>query len=647
MVKQRVRLLTFSAFLFFSVIQVRAANTAPVDSLIINLEQALDVNDLAAACSVSHQISTQLWIKGQVDSSLQYSEKTYNWAVELKDTAYQIKGLNNSAYSYQQKSDLNKAIAFFEKAIALCQQSRDTLQWANTLESLSTLYGSTGLTNYPRSIELLLKAAKLKENAEAYNLLPGTYKNISTIFKEMKDTVNREKYLLKAVDLVEKGQVMHPTFQAAVYNEAGRFYTDEKIDYDNAWNYFQKVLEVSEKIDWKKGISVSLSNMANVKELQGEYTEAASLLEKALQIKTEIDDYYGIINTHCVAGEIHEKLHEYNQAIEHFEKARDLAMEKKLSNEIKKSYEGLYRLNRKMGNYHTALGYHEKYTALADSLSGAEHKKAVAEIETKFETEKKEQQIEKLTAEKEIEGLKARQRSLIAIILGSLLLFIALAAYLIIHQKNITNIKRESELNQKLLRSQMNPHFVFNALGTIQNYIYNKNPDDAARYLAKFAKLMRNILESSINEFIPIEQELETVTNYLTLQQIRSTENFHFEVTTDGDFQGEEIPPMLAQPFIENAVKHAFNPSITDAMIKVRYIFNDDTTCIVIEDNGTGINSTKKKKKEDHKSHAIELTCERLSLFNRKKRKQSSIDITDLSENGGRGTRVEICFKQS
>ncbi|MBN1927570.1 MAG: histidine kinase, partial [Prolixibacteraceae bacterium] len=358
-------------------------------------------------------------------------------------------------------------------------------------------------------------------------------------------------------------------------------------------------------------------------------------------------DYYGIINTHCSIAEIHEKLKEYNKAIAHFEKARDLALEQGLSNEIRKSYEGLYRLNRKVGNYHTALTYHEKYTALSDSLSGAAHKKAVAEIETKYETEKKEQQIEKLTAEKEIEALKARQRSLIAVIMASLLLFIALAAYLIIHQKNLQNVKRESELNQKLLRSQMNPHFVFNALGNIQNYIYNNKSDDAAKYLAKFAKLMRNILESSINEFIPIEQEIETVTNYLTLQQIRSNNDFRFEVMTDGDFQGEEIPPMLAQPFIENAVKHAFNPSITDAMIKVRYIFNDESTCIVIEDNGIGINSAEKKRDEGHKSHAIELTCERLSLFNRKKRKLNLVEIKDLSETGGRGTKVEICFKQS
>jgi tetratricopeptide (TPR) repeat protein len=636
-------------FLFLSLFfnALLAGNVISVDSLQKSLKNALEADDKSKACSIAHQISVQLWINGKIDSSFYYSILTYNWAVELNDTAFQVKGLTNCAYNCQQKGDFNAATEYFEKAIFLAEKSKDTLQWANSLENMSVIFGATGLTNYPRALELLLKAAKLKEDCGALNLLPGTYKNISVIFKEVKDTLNREIYLLKAVNLVDKGKAMNPTFQAAVYNEAGRFYTDEKPDYIKAEEYFTQVLEISKKLNWKKGISASLTNIANVKELQGKYKEALSLLTDALKIKIEINDFYGIVNTYHLSGEIYVKLNEYNKAITNYMKARDLALEKNLSNELNKSYKGLYKAYRGLGSYQTALEYFEKYSSLSDSISGDTHQKVVAELETKYQTQKKEQQIEKLTAEKQIESLKTRQRTLIAFILGSLLLLIALLGYFVIRQKNLNNLKRESELNQKLLRSQMNPHFIFNALGTIQNYIYNNRTDDAGKYLAKFAKLMRNILESSINEKIPIEQEIETVTNYLTLQQIRSKNNFQFEISTEGSWYDESIPPMLAQPFIENSIKHAFKVDNLDNKISVFYIFNENEVSIIIEDNGVGVNATKTEDNADHKSYAIQLTCERLALINKHYRKSGTINITDLSETGGKGTRVVIRFKQT
>jgi len=621
-------------------------NVVSVDSLQNIFKKALVTRAISKACSISNQISVQLWINGKIDSSLIYSLQTKDLATEIKDTSFQILGLTRCAYNCHQKGNFDAAIQYFNSAILLAEKSKDTLQWANSLENMSVVYGASGLTDYSKALELLLKAAKLKEDSKALNLLPGTYKNISTIFKEVKDTVNREKYLLKAIDLVDQGKVVNQTFQAAVYNEAGRFYTDEKPDYSKAENYFNKVLEISRQINWKKGISASLSNIANVKEMQGEYKNALLLLADVLKIKTEINDFYGIVNTYHSTGKIHLKLHEYKPAIENLTKAKEMAINKKMSGELCKSYLDLYKAYDGLGNFQQALDYYEKFTNLSDSISGADHKKVIAELETKYQTEKKEQQIKSLTAEKQIESLKNRQRTLIIFILGSLLLLFVLLGYFIIRQKNLKNLKRESELNQKLLRSQMNPHFIFNALGTIQNYIYNNRAEDAGKYLAKFAKLMRNILESSINEQIPIEQEIETVNNYLILQQIRSKNNFQFEVNVEGSMHDEHIPPMLVQPFIENSIKHAFNTDDNDNKITVQYIFNEGEVSIIVEDNGIGINSTRTGDVTGHKSYAIQLTCERLSLYNKQNKKSGSINISDLSETGGKGTRVVIRFKQ-
>lgn len=621
-----------------------SASPEPVDSIIAKLNKAIDLKDKRLECELTFNLASRYRFNGKTDLAIEYSQKAFDLATELKDTSIQVHALNILAVNLQQKGEMNSAIDKFNQAVKLAEALGDTILLANSIENLSVVYGSTGITDYPRQLDLLLKSAKLKEAKQAWDMLPGTYKNISTIFRETGDTLNREKYLLKAVDLVERNLVTNPSFKAAVYNEAGRFYTDEKVDLDKAETYFTKVFEISQQLNWKKGIAVSLSNKANIKEKRGDLNEALLLHYQALTLKLEMNDVYGLVNTYSSIGQILTQQKKHTQALKNFEKASDLAVNNKMSNELKENYLSMYKAFRELKNFSAALEFHEKYTALSDSLLGAQHKKTVAELDTKYQTEQKEQQIEKLTVEKQIETLKARQRQLVVSVLGSLLVLIALFAYFIIRQKNTNNKRRESELNQKLLRSQMNPHFIFNALGTIQNYIYNNRADDAAKYLAKFAKLMRNILESSVNEKIPIEQEIETVTNYLTLQQMRSKNNFVFEVTSEGASFDDTIPPMLAQPFIENSIMHAFPSVIENAKIKVIYIFDKDEATIVIEDNGIGINATQPNS-SGHKSYAMQLTAERLRLLSKKKQK-TEVDINDLSETGGSGTRVTIKIKQ-
>ncbi len=113
-------------------------------------------------------------------------------------------------------------------------------------------------------------------------------------------------------------------------------------------------------------------------------------------------------------------------------------------------------------------------------------------------------------------------------------------------------------LKQRLLRSQMNPHFIFNSLSGIQNFIVTEKSTKASIYLSKFATLVRNILDSSVKEYVTLEKEIATIENYLELQKVRYAGKFEFSIKTDDAIDPEStmIPPMLAQPFIENAIEH-------------------------------------------------------------------------------------------
>ncbi|MGE0020960.1 MAG: tetratricopeptide repeat protein [Draconibacterium sp.] len=617
-----------------------------IDTLLLQFNQAVQTENKILQCQYSYNLASNFRFKGDVDQSKKYAEIAFKLANEIHDTTRIINALNILAVNLQQQGNLNDAVEKYNAAIEIAEIYSDTILLANSIENLGNIYGASGKTDFPKAIELLLKSARLKESVKAWNMLPGTYQSISSVFREMGDTLNRENYLLKAIDLVDRGLISNNSFIASVYNEAGRFYTEEKRDYQLAETYFGKVLAISQRLQWKKGMAVSLSNIANIKEKQENYSEALVLHNQALKLKQEMNDLYGQAITYHSVGVVHYHLKHYHEAVQMLEQSVKIAGENNFTSALKDGYQTLYKVYREMNLFKDALYNLEKYKVLADSISGDTHRKTIAELQTVYETAKKEQEIVNLTTENKVNQLKARQRSLVALILAILLLTILLSAFFIIRQNRLKNRQNEILLNQKLLRAQMNPHFIFNALGSIQNFILNNEVTDAAKYLARFAKLMRNILESSLNEKIPVEREIEIITNYLTLQQIRDNNNFQFEIASEGALPTDCIPPMLVQPFIENSIKHAFDKTITDAKISVKYKFSATDILIEVEDNGHGINQEAKPENNEEKSRAIELTRQRLNLLKKNSKEKGNITINDLKETGSRGTRVTINLKR-
>ncbi len=643
--KLKIQLFVLLTLLVFAGNTAFAADLA-VDTLFLQFNQAVQSKNKVLQCQYSYNLASNFRFKGDVEQSIKYADIAFGLAVEIHDTARIINVLNVLAVNLQQKGNLNEAIQKYTEAIAFAETYGDTILLANSIENLGNIYGASGKTDFPKAIELLLKSARLKESAKAWNMLPGTYKSISSVFREMGDTLNRENYLLKAIDLVDRGLISNNSFIASVYNEAGRFYTEEKRDYQRAETYFDKVLAISRKLQWKKGMAVSLSNIANIKEKQAKFSEALDLHNQALKLKQEMNDLHGLAITYHSVGVVHFHLKHYPEAVKMLEQSVKIAHENNFTSALKDGYQTLYKVYRKLDMFKEALNNFEKYNVLADSISGDTHRKTIAELQTVYETAQKEQKIANLTTENKVSELKARQRTLIAFILAILLVSIVLMAFFIIRQHRLKNRQNEIVLNQKLLRAQMNPHFIFNALGSIQNFILNNEITDAAKYLAKFAKLMRNILESSLNEKIPVEREIEIITNYLTLQQIRDNNNFQFEIASEGALPDDCIPPMLVQPFIENSIKHAFDKTITDAKISVNYKFSATDILIEVEDNGLGINYDIKPKNKEEKSRAIELTRQRLNLLKKNNQEKGNITIDDLKETGSRGTRVTINLKR-
>jgi LytS/YehU family sensor histidine kinase len=180
----------------------------------------------------------------------------------------------------------------------------------------------------------------------------------------------------------------------------------------------------------------------------------------------------------------------------------------------------------------------------------------------------------------------------------------------------IANFEKNA-LNQKLLLSQMNPHFIFNSIDNIQSLIYNKQDKEAVNYLTKFSKLTRQILENSNESYIALSEEVIMIDNYLVIQQLLYNNKFDFNIEVDDTIDTEAIllPPMLTQPFIENAIKHGLKSTSEKGQIDISFKFHNQKLFFEINDNGVGFSD---KETVNKKSLAMKITKERLINISKK-----------------------------
>ena len=240
------------------------------------------------------------------------------------------------------------------------------------------------------------------------------------------------------------------------------------------------------------------------------------------------------------------------------------------------------------------------------------------------------------------------------------LLFVFLAIYTVFSLR-IRNIKRKqkeeferrvemSKVELKALRSQMNPHFIFNSLNAIQHYIFNTKSDEAIKYLNKFARLVRIILNNSEKPSVTVGEDLEALKLYLQLEQMRFEEKFDYEITMDSsvDPDYDIMPPLLMQPYVENAILHGLNPMATKGKLNIHLSSENNFLICTITDNGIGREKASEIRRtmpfNKHKSMGMKITEDRLKILNEINNSQLSVNITDLKDEEGHalGTRVEL-----
>jgi ligand-binding sensor domain-containing protein len=218
-----------------------------------------------------------------------------------------------------------------------------------------------------------------------------------------------------------------------------------------------------------------------------------------------------------------------------------------------------------------------------------------------------------------------------------------------IEKKYLAFEKQLFELEQKALQLQMNPHFLFNSLNSIQSFVLNNDIDNAILYLSKFSQLMRRTLTNSRESMIPFRDEIQALTLYLEIEKLRFENKFEYQIHVDPDIDDSfiEIPPMILQPYVENAIIHGLMHSQEKGHLKINITLNEDTILCVIEDDGIGREKAAEIRREsgiERKSRGMLITKERLEILNQYSNDQYTVNVIDLKDNSGNpaGTRVEV-----
>ncbi len=299
-----------------------------------------------------------------------------------------------------------------------------------------------------------------------------------------------------------------------------------------------------------------------------------------------------------------------------------------------------------------AAGVYQQYAGASDQLLAARRAALDQQVAILKEQQNIDLGLKDLRAEAVEDAFRDRQLSLqqsLNYLLGALLLVAIISVIFILR-----NVQKRRRANQELLlrnlQARMNPHFIFNSLNSINNYIARQDERSANRYLGRFAKLMRKVLDQSGKDFVPLSEELEQLQLYLELEKERFGGKFDYEIETGADNlvspEELEIPPMILQPFVENAIWHGLRYREDGGWLRVSVQQSADEVCVFIEDNGIGRDKSQALKTENqrkHRSAGMVTSAQRLTLVNNHYGKDYSLHIADAFPGEVNvGTRVKI-----
>ena len=555
---------------------------------------------------------------------LQYAQQAVDLSTGLSDKKWLAQSLNKLGINYVSMADYPKGVTCFLQQLKIVEQLNDKVNVAKALGNIGLIYYY--LKKYPDALAYYARCIKVLREMNDQIWVAAALNNIGGVYLEMHDYQKAIEYNKQALDInlvvkSKKGMGNDLMDMGVAYNQLH--------NYPEAFKCMRQAVAIYDSLDAKNNLSLALGHLAG------------------MYINTPV----GALQKAGIAPATR-----FTKALQFQQKAVRLASEaKSLGNEADQ-WRKLSSVYEKQNNYKEALKSYRNYSALNDSVFNDKKREEITRLGIQYEFDKKEADLKTENAKKEVKASAEVSRQKViknaSIIVGLVLMISGFTTFAFYKRRKDSHEKQKdaefkaqvAETEMKALRSQLNPHFIFNSLNSIGDYIARHDKETADIYLVKFAKLMRMILENSEHRTISLADDLKTLELYIQLEALRLGHKLLYEIVIDEEIDTEiaMVPPMILQPFVENSIWHGISPKNGSGKIIIRVKKDGDMIEYMVDDNGIGRTGSAAlkvgKNGSPRKSFGIKVIQSRISIINEAKQTNAKVELTDLDE----GTRVSI-----
>lgn len=610
--------------------------------------------------------------QSKLDSLLR-TEREY-----AKEDTGKFKLLNDIAYYFQFTEPI-KGVAYAEKALVLSTK-------LNYSQGIAEAYYSMG-SNYYRSsqiskaLESFQKASKIFQSQNSLINLAKSYNGIASVYKSYKGHSQEALLYYDMAIAIIKTQDDKKLLPSLVNNKGNVYRFIDSVAL--AIQCFNESLLLGKQYapENKQLTARTFSGLGNLyigssdsalREAGftgNQYDTAIYWIHKAIAIFDSLDSDDGISTAYLELGQAHLSKNNYPLALKYEVMAKQISHQKGFRGIELEAASTISKIYAAIGRYDSAYAYHMMFTDLKESAFSDEKDRELAQKEMQYHFDKKEDSLHfqnaLLSQNNALSKLQLRQQWLYST--AALLVLLGLGGFLYYRNRNkqvkltlqlekerAEQKQRESEFERKVsdaalhsLRSQINPHFIFNCLNSIKLYAVENNQDAATAYLGKFSRLMRLVLENSKSDRISLQQEIETLQLYMEMEAMRFKEKLHHKINIadNVDLEYIEIPPMLIQPYVENAIWHGLMPKEEGGALTLNFSCQDNNLYITVTDNGVGRARSAQVRSQSataHKSFGMSITHERIELINQMYKTNISVTVNDLFDGQGNANGTEI-----
>jgi tetratricopeptide (TPR) repeat protein len=630
-------------------------------------DEALQVSrKIGYAHGIAVALACQAGIRNMAFSDFpraeQLARESLNWFEQTEDKngitlAHYVLG-----FALFAQSQFDEALRHYALARQYARRSGNRLEEVYMVSLTGEAYRESG--DYEKAFDILRQCAQMADSNHLPELARAQYLSLAGLFMQIEDYHAAGKYFRLGFG-DRKPEQMDP-WDLAVYAEL----LTHRHQYDSALYYYEKLDSGHLPPTMLRTFLVSKGEYYLFRE---EYATALPYFLKSLGFQRQMNDNNQIMRCLQDISRTYYGLGQDANAFLYTREGLALAILTHARQNVRDGTQQLYLLYDREGKTDSAYAYYRRYIVLKDSVLNDQTK-------GKFRSYGYEQQIMLLNKEKELQDVCIREEMLTKnlLIMGIIVLLLLSFVYIWVVRLKRRNEahrrkraedeleiqrlegerakaalqQRTKELEIQALRSQMNPHFIFNCLNAINRFILGHETEAASDYLTKFSRLMRMIMNHSRHSTVTLAEEIEVLRLYLDMERLRFKDAFDYRIDVEEDMDTDDIriPPLLLQPFVENAVWHGLMHKEERGFLSIRMRAEGDLLTCIVRDNGIGrkrAGMLKSKSAEKHKSMGLQITAERMALMTGPGESQPYFQIEDLYDEAGfaAGTQVTLTIK--